>query len=87
MISISELRTKAISRLKPEAQYVITNDDYDTVIWHELDGVAPSKEELEEVMEQIKAEETKAQADKSSAKAALLDRLGISQDEAKLLLS
>jgi hypothetical protein len=78
---------KAIKYLKPNAQFVITDDDYSTIVWHELDGDAPTQKEIDVAMKQIKlneAAEAKAQAE---AKAALLDRLGITEDEAKLLLA
>ena len=78
---------KAIRKLKPNAEFVITNNDYSTIDWHILDGEAPTQAEIDEAIEQIKADEkTEAEA-QAVAKAALLDRLGITADEAKLLLS
>lgn len=48
-----------------------------------------SKKQLDELKEmQLKSAELQAELDaKASAKAALLDRLGITEDEAKLLLA
>jgi hypothetical protein len=78
---------KAINKLKPTAEFSFTGDDYSTIDWIVLEGDAPTQTEIDSVIEQIKADEIiKAEA-KSEAKAELLERLGITEDEAKLLLS
>ena len=78
---------KAIRKLKPSAEFSFQNNDYSTIKWDILDGNAPTLAEIEIAVEQVKADEiTEAEA-KATAKAALLDRLGINADEAKLLLS
>ena len=79
--------SRAIKYLKPTAEFVITNDDYSTIEWHVLDGDAPTQKQIDDAIKAVKAKEVadaKAQAD---AKAALLARLGITEDEAKLLLA
>lgn len=77
---------KAIYRLIPDAEFSFTDDDYSTIKWDVLTGTAPTQAKIDETIEQIKAEEnTKAETD-ALAKAALLDRLGITPDEAQLLL-
>jgi hypothetical protein len=78
---------KAIKRLKPNAEFSFIDDDYSTIKWDILDGDAPTKKQVDDAIKQIKAEEKTAEANKASAKSALLDRLGITEDEAKLLLS
>ncbi len=78
---------KAIFKLKPTAEFVITDNDYSTIVWHILDGEAPTQAEISGAIEQIKADEIAEAEAKSQAKAALLDRLGITADEAQLLLS
>jgi hypothetical protein len=78
---------KAIRKLKPNSEFSFTDDDYSTVKWDVLDGDAPTKKEIDNAIEQVKAEEKTEAADRATAKAALLDRLGITEDEAKLLLS
>jgi len=76
----------AIRKLKPASEFTYTNDDYSTIVWHVLEGKAPTQAEIDSAIEQVKADEAKADADKASAKAALLERLGITADEAALLL-
>lgn len=78
---------KAIYKLKPTAEFVVTNNDYSTIIWHILDGEAPTQAEIDGAIEQIKADEIAEAESKAAAKAALLERLGITEAEAKLLLA
>jgi len=77
----------AIQKLKPNSEYVYSGDDYSSINWHVLEGDAPTKKEIDDVIKVIKADETKALETKANAKTALLERLGLTEDEAKLLLS
>ena len=52
-----------------------------------LEGKAPTQAEIDQAIEQVKADEITQAAAKATAKAALLDRLGITAEEAVLLLS
>ena len=79
--------TEAIQKLRPNAQFSYQNNDYSTIKWDVLEGEAPTQAEIDEAIEQIKIDEVQAELDKAAAKAALLDRLGITEAEAKLLLS
>ena len=79
--------TKAIRKLKPKSEFVYFEDDYSTIEWHILEGEAPTQAEIDAAIEQVKADEAQAEATKATEKAALLDRLGITEAEAKLLLS
>ena len=78
---------QAIKYLRPTAEFSFTDNDYSTIKWDVLEGNAPTQTELEVAIEQVKlAEQAQAEA-KAAEKAALLDRLGITEDEAKLLLA
>jgi len=79
--------TKAIQKLKPTAQFSYVDNNYSTIEWDVLDGNAPTQSEIDAVITQIKKEEAQGELNKAAEKAALLDRLGITADEAKLLLS
>ena len=79
--------SEAIQKLRPNAQFSYQNNDYSTIKWDVLEGEAPTQAEIDEAIEQIKIDEVQAELDKAAAKAALLDRLGITEAEAKLLLS
>lgn len=78
---------QAIKKLRPNAEFSFTNDDYSTVKWDVLDGKAPTQTEIEAAIEQIKADEIATAAKVSAEKALLLAKLGITDNEAKLLLS
>jgi hypothetical protein len=78
---------KAIFKLKPGSEFTFQNDDYSTIEWYVLEGEAPTQAEIDAAIEQVKADEAQAKLDKAANKAALLDRLGITADEARLLLS
>ena len=82
----SEL-TKAIKYLKPTAEFSFINDDYSTIKWDVLEGDAPTKTELDAALKKIKGDELSDAKAKEASKAALLERLGITADEAKLLLA
>jgi hypothetical protein len=77
----------AIKSLRPLAEFSYTNDDYSTVKWDVLEGKAPTQSEIDAEIAKIKAAEITDVQTKAAAKAALLDRLGITADEAALLLS
>jgi hypothetical protein len=69
-----------------DAQWLLNGDDYDGLEWLS-DSPKPKKETLDALWEETQAHyAAKAQA-KIDAKAALLERLGITEDEAKLLLA
>jgi hypothetical protein len=79
--------TKAIQKLKPTAEFSFIEEDYSTIKWDVLDGDAPTQAEIDTAIEQVKADEITEAATKSAQKQALLDRLGITAEEAVLLLS
>jgi hypothetical protein len=76
----------AIRKLKPNSEFSFTSDDYSTINWIVLEGDAPTQAEIDEAIEQVKADEIIQAKAKAAQKAALLDRLGITEDEARLLL-
>jgi hypothetical protein len=78
---------KAIQKLKSGAEFSITEDDYSTIKWDILEGKAPTQAEIDAAIEQVKVDELAETEARATQKAALLDRLGITEDEAKLLLA
>lgn len=77
-----EILTIAIKNLRPEAEFSYNDNDYSTIKWDILEGDAPTKKEIDEEIARIQNEELA----KAGQKQALLDRLGITADEARLLL-
>ena len=79
---------KAIRLLKPTSQFVMQNSDYSTIEWHILEGDAPSQAEIDAAIEQVKAQETQAELDKATKKAAAeakLAALGLTADDLEAL--
>ena len=77
----------AIRKLKPTAQFSFIDNDYSTIKWDALEGDAPTQVEIDKAIKDVKAQEVKDEKAKAEAKAELLTRLGITAEEAKLLLS
>jgi hypothetical protein len=77
----------AIQRLRPTAEFSYSDNDYSTIQWDVLEGEAPTQAELNAAIEEIKAEELAAEAKAATDKAALLAKLGITAEEAALLLA
>lgn len=83
---MTDYLTKAIQSLRPGAEFSITANDYSTIKWDVLNGEAPTEAEIEAEIAKLKADELKEFEAIAAAKAALLERLGITADEAALLL-
>ncbi len=83
---MNDYLTRAIRLLKPTAEFSIVDSDYSTVKWDVLEGNAPTQAEVDTAIEQIKADEITQAATKAVQRQALLTRLGITEDEARLLL-
>jgi len=79
--------SKAILKLRPNSEFTYFDRDYSTIKWDVLEGDAPTQAEIDEAIEQIKADEIIEAQAKAEAKAALLAQLGITEEQAKLLLS
>ena len=77
---------KAIYQLRPTAEFSLTDNDYSTIKWDVLEGDAPTQKEVDDAIKAIKLNETKEAKATATAKSALLEKLGITEDEAKLLL-
>jgi hypothetical protein len=81
-----QIMIKAINKLRPNSEFSFTDCDYSTIVWQKLDGKAPTELQVNNAMAAVIAELDAALIERSDAKAALLDRLGITADEAALLL-
>jgi len=78
--------SQAIRKLRPNSEFTFTEEDYSTIEWHVLEGSAPTQAEIDAAIKKIKADEIVEATEKAAAKSALLERLGITADEAALLL-
>ena len=80
--------TKAIKKLKPNSDFSFNDDDYSTIKWNNLQGKAPTQAEIDDAIEQIKADEITEAATKATAKAAAhakLELLGLTVEDLQAL--
>ena len=76
---------EVLSMLIPEGGWVITGNEYEGIQFLECNSI--TKKQFEDGLKQYEAIKAKQDTAKASAKSLLLERLGITADEAALLLS
>ena len=83
----NEYLAKAIKKLRPGAEFSFQSADYSTIQWIILEGQAPTNSEITAAIKEIKTEIDTAAKVETAKKQEILNRLGITAEEAKLLLS
>jgi hypothetical protein len=81
-------KLKAIQSLRPGAEFVMTNDDPQTIIWHTEGVTTPSQEEINSEIKRLEEKEVADIAAKADAKATALSKLqalGLTEEEAKAI--
>jgi hypothetical protein len=78
---------EAVKTLRPNAEFSFNEEDYSSIKYDKLDGKPPTDAEIDAMITEIKNKEAEKLANKATDKATLLAKLGITADEAKLLLS
>lgn len=79
---------QAILKLRPNSEFAYTERDYSTIQWFVLKGEAPTQAEIDEAIEQIKADEiaeAKAKANAKTAAQAKLAALGLTVEDLQAL--
>ena len=76
---------EVLSMLCPDTEWVIYGDDYDSIQW--IEGPKVTKAQFEAGFVAYDNWKSQQEAANAAAKSALLTRLGITEDEARLLLS
>ena len=74
-----------LSRKYKDAEWTLNGDDYAGLTWVS-DSTKPTKAALDALWDEVKAEIEAEIKGKAAAKASLLEKLGITADEAKILL-
>jgi hypothetical protein len=80
----SQLLVEAITNLRPNSQFVITDNDYSTIEWHVLDGTAPTLAQINAEIVKIQAAEADAETVKAANAASAiskLEALGLTAEE------
>lgn len=67
------------------AEWTLNGDEYEGLTWLS-DSPKPTKKQLDDLWPQVLAEIEKEAAEKIAKRIALLDKLGITEEEAKVLL-
>ena len=75
---------EVLSMLLPDGGWVLTGDEFEGIQFIEATPI--TKKQFQDGFAKYDAWKAKQNAAKANAKAALLERLGITEDEAKLLL-
>ena len=78
--------SRAIQYLRPNSEFSYTEDDYSTIKWYALEGDAPTQKEINDAIKVVKANEIAEAKAKATAKAAILDRIGLTADELQTIL-
>lgn len=76
---------EVLNLLRPDGGWVITGDDFDGIEFISCEPI--TKKQFDDGLKIIDAKIAEQNQAKADAKTALLEKLGITEDEAKLLLS
>lgn len=76
---------EALNNLAPDSEWVLVGDDYETINW--IRGIKPTLEEIQTEVNLLPEKRKQALAETQAKKAALLNRLAITEEEARLLLA
>lgn len=87
MFNETILLNEAIQSLCPNSEYTFNDNDYSTIIWTKLEGDAPTQKQVDDEIAKIKAQSVVIEKERQRKREEILNRLGITQEEAKLLLS
>ena len=82
MINYSQILTEKYK----DSEWTLNGDDYEGLTWLS-DTPKPTKKKLDDLWSEVQIEIENAKSQKIAAKEALLNRLGLTQDEANLLLT
>lgn len=72
---IKDYLVQAIKKLKPTAEFSLTDNDYSTIKWVVLEGKAPTQAQIDSAIEQVKIDEIAEVEAKEQAKAAAQAKL------------
>jgi hypothetical protein len=83
------INMKAIRYLRPDAEFIMTDDDPSTIVWHTEGVTTPTAKQIKDAIKAMEAEEATLIAAKAAAKAsaiAKLEALGLNLDEAQAII-
>lgn len=80
---------QALSSLRPNSQFTITDEDLSSIVWHTEGTTTPTKKQIDDEIKRLKDAEAKAISDREAAKAsaiAKLEALGLTLLEAQAII-
>jgi glucuronate isomerase len=83
------INMKAIQYLRPDAEFVMTDDDPSTIVWHTEGVTTPTAKQIKDAIKAMETEDATFIATKAAAKAsaiAKLEALGLNLDEAQAII-
>ena len=72
--------------LCPEVEWTISGDDYDSIIWHDLDKAPITKKQFQDGFNKYEDWKAEQKSIKENQKQTILDRIGLTADELKTIL-
>ena len=76
----------ALKALKPTSEFSIIGGEYSTIQWDVLDGDAPTEKQIADKIKELDKLESDRESQLIAQREAILDRLGLTAEEAALLL-
>lgn len=77
--------TQILTEFYKGSEWILNGDDYAGLTWLS-DTPKPTKKTLDDLWSQLESKKEADKQTKADAKAAILERLGITEEEAKLIL-
>jgi hypothetical protein len=78
---------EAITALRPDAHWYMVGNTLDGLVWEDEEQTAPTQEEIDVKLVELETELEAAKVAKVAQKAAILERLGLTEDELRVVLS
>jgi hypothetical protein len=75
-----------VNFLCPNVEFAMNGDDFDSIVWINVKEAPITKKQYEEGFAEYEVWKSEQDAAKVAAKQAILNRIGLTADEAKLLL-
>ncbi len=72
--------------LRPDAQFTYQQEDYNTINWIVLEGNPPTAEEISAAHDSLFQARSNELQERAARKSAILERLGLTAEEAAVLL-
>jgi hypothetical protein len=78
---------EAITALRPDAHWHMVGNTLDGLVWEDEEQTAPTQEEVDAKLIELEAELEATKVANVAQKAAILERLGLTEDELRVVLS